>query len=115
MLFVGLISIPFFRQKLSLYFTEELGSDGSVVIGLSMRMIQSYCNTYLQSSELQTLIDYVTTLCDHNSLIVNSTKTKEVLFQNQRNDKNTKPVTIDVMQGHLTQALCDGYTHQEHS
>ena len=51
-----------------------------------------------QSSELQTLLDNVTTWCDDNSLIVNSTKTKEVIFQNKRDDKTTTPVTIDDQQ-----------------
>ena len=47
-----------------------------------------------ENSNMQAEVDNIASWCDKNYLIINSSKTKELLFTNQRHQPNPEPLTI---------------------
>jgi len=48
-----------------------------------------------ENSKLQSVLDSIAAWCAENHLLINSSKTKELLFTNQRHNPNPDPVTIN--------------------
>ena len=47
-----------------------------------------------ENSNLQVQVNNIVSWCDENHLLINSSKTKELLFSNQRHQPNPDPITI---------------------